>query len=159
MELEIEYDFSIIGINTVVDDHQLAFYLNKYLETNFIRISKDLDVRGKSKEEISYFPLFLHEDIQNMDTWYLINNKYVAENNFFEKDKSTSQNLFFQSNQPTQIARYFLPEKKEVNYLLRLEYNDNRIDKIIKKIRSIPVVTTAFSIEYNSLRSKQNLIF
>jgi len=154
-----QYDFSLIGINAVIDDYQLAFYLNKYLGSNFTRTDKDLDVRDKSGRNLNYFPLFLHEDIQSMDTWYLINNKYITENTFFEKDKNISQNLFFNSILSTDVTRYFLPAKKEVNYLLRLENNEHLIGEIVKKIRKIPVVTTAFSIEYNTLRSKRNLIF
>ncbi|MCK5781183.1 MAG: IPExxxVDY family protein [Flavobacteriales bacterium] len=159
MELDIEYDFSLIGINTVYDDYQLAFYLNKYLDTNFTRTSKDLDVRANNGKELYYFPLFLHEDIHNMDTLYLINNKYTTENNFFEKDKDISQNLFFQSNQSTETTRYFIPEKKEVDYLIRLEDSEHIVSEMVRKIRSISEITTAFYIEYNTLRSKRNLIF
>jgi hypothetical protein len=161
MELEIEYDFSIIGINTVVDDSQLAYYLNKYLETNFIRTINDIDIQSKSGKELSFFTHFTYEDTDGMEDWHLIGNKYITENKFFEKENNLSQNLFFHSSQPTQITRYFIPEKKEVNYLLRLDFidNENKINKLVNIIRSIPVVTTAFSIEYNTLRSKRNLIF
>lgn len=161
MELDIEYDFSIIGISTVAGDHQMAFYLNKYLGTNFSRLKKDLDVQGKSEDHISYFPIFLHEDVQGYEEWFLIGNKYNTENKFFEKDEKISHNLFFNNDQSTQITKYFIPEKKEVNYILRLDHIDNKgkLEKLVKTIRLLPVVTTAFSIEYNTLRSKQNLIF
>lgn len=96
-----------------------------------------------------------------MEEWHLISNKYNTENQLEEEVEEKSQDLFSQNNQATQITNYFIPEKKEVNYLLRLDYIENkkRFDDLISMIRSIPTITTAYSIEYNALRSKRNLIF
>ena len=159
MELEIEYDFSVIGIKTILDDYQLAYHLNKSLGTYFIRAEDDIDVQGKSDKELSYFSHFVYDNLDEMEEWHLINNKYNTENNFSEK--VVTQDLFSQNNEITQITKYFIPEKKEVNFLLRIDFIENgkRVDDLINKIRTISAVTTAFSIEYNTLRSKRNLIF
>jgi len=160
MELEIEFDFSIIGIKTILDDYELAFHLNKTIGTYFVRCEMDIDLHDKSNNESSYFSHFIFENEGEMEEWHLISNKYNTENNLSEKE-DVKQDLFSQNNQATQITKYFIPEKKEINYLLRIDYieNESRINDLVSKIRSIPAITTAFSIEYNTLRSKRNLIF
>ena len=160
MELDIEFDYTVIGINTVIDDYQLAYLLNNVIKTYFIRCEIDIDVQNRSNDQLSYFSHFIYENIDEMEEWHLISNKYNTENNFSEKEE-VSQDLFSQNNQVTQITKYFIPEKKEVNYLLRIDFIENkkRLDDLISTIRSIPAITTAFSIEYNTLRSKRNLIF
>lgn len=161
MELDIEYDFSIIAINSVANDVQIAYNLNKYLNACFNRVEDDLDVYFKDKAEPVYFPLYLHEDKQYMENWYLINNKFTSEEASVSTNKEELQDLFFASGISTQSNTYFLPEKKEINFILRLDSieDENRLDQIIKKIRSIPIITTAYTIDYNTLRSKKNLIF
>ena len=161
MELEVEYDYSIIAIKTILDDYHLAFNLNKYLDIYLVRSEKDIDVTGKSQDELSYYSHFFYENVEEMEEWHLISNMYRTEKTFSEEVNEASQDLFSQNNQATQITRYFIPEKKEVNYLLRIDLIENRkrVDDLITMIRSIPAITTAFSIEYNSLRSKRNLIF
>lgn len=161
MELEVDFEYTIIGIKTVLDDYQLAFNLNKELNTYFVRSKNDIDVQDKSENELSYYSHFVYENTEEMEEWHLISNKYNTENKFSEKAKEESQDLFSLNNQVTQITKYFIPEKKELNYLLRIDYIENkrRIDELINKIRSVTAITTAFSIQYNTLRSKQNLIF
>ncbi len=161
MELDIDFEYTIIGIKTILDDYQLAFHLNKDLKTYFVRLENDIDVQSKSKNELSYYSHFIYKNEEEMEEWHLINNKYNTENQFSEEVKEISQDLFSQNNQVTQITKYFIPEKKELNYLLRIDFIENkkRVDDLISKIRSIPAITTAFSIQYNTLRSKRNLIF
>ena len=160
MELEVEYEFSIIGIITTLEDYQLAYNLNKYLGTSFKRERNDIDVQGKSENELSYFSHFFYSNEEEMEEWHLINNRYNTEEEFSERVDSVSQNLFYNNDQVMQLTRYFLPEKKKANYILRLDLmNTNLIDKLVSKIHAIPSVTTAFSIKYDTLHSKQNLIF
>lgn len=161
MELNIDFEYSVIAIKTVLDDYQLAFKLNKHLNTYFVRHKIDIDVQGKSENQLSYYSHFSYQNEEEMEEWHLISNKYNTENQLEEEVEEKSQDLFSQNNQATQITNYFIPEKKEVNYLLRLDYIENkkRFDDLISMIRSIPTITTAYSIEYNALRSKRNLIF
>ena len=161
MELDIDFEYTIIGIKTILDDYQLAFHLNNDLGTYFVRLKNDIDVQDKSEYELSYFSHFIYDNDEEMEEWHLISNKYNTEKHFSEKVEEKSQDLFSQNNEVTQITKFFIPEKKEINYLLRIDFieNKDRIDRLINNIRSIPAITTAFSIEYNTLRSKRNLIF
>jgi len=160
MELDIDFEYSVIGIKTILDDYQLAYHLNNIIGTYFVRCEIDIDIQNQSDNELCYYSHFIYENDEEMEEWHLISNKYNTENKFSEKE-GVSQDLFSQNNQVTQITKYFIPEKKEVNYWLRIDFIDNkkRVDDLISKIRSIPAVTTAFSIEYNTLHSKRNLIF
>ena len=161
MELDIEYEFTLIAISSVASDVQIAYSLNKYLSANFQREEEDLDVYYKDKEEPIFFPLYLHEEKHYMENWYLIKNKITSDKKFVADESTKEPNLFFESGIGTQSTTYFLPEKKEANFILRLDYieNKSRIDSIIKSIKSIPHITTAYSINYDTLRSKKNLIF
>lgn len=159
MELNVKYDFSLIGINTSINDYLMAFYLNKYLGTKFIRSSKDLDAK-ESDGDISYFSLFSHENNEKYEIWHLINNKYTTQKLLSEKNDS-QKNLFSNLNQTSQINKYLIPEQKKANYILRLESSENerKMNKIKSSINSIPAVVTAFIIDYKNLKSKHNLIF
>ena len=161
MELEVDFEYTIIGIRTILEDYQLAFHLNNELGTYFVRLSEDIDIQGKSENELSYFSHFIYENEEEMEEWHLISNKYNTEKHFSEEVDGKSQDLFSQNNQVTQITKFFIPEKKEINFLLRIDFIEDkiRVDSLIKNIRSILGITTAFSIEYNTLRSKRNLIF
>ena len=161
MELNVEYEFSIIGISTVERDFKLAYNLNKYLNTSFVREDKDLDVKSVSEKSINYYSKFFYNDEENFEEWFLISNKYDKEESFSGKEKNIEGNLFFQLDQSIQVSKYLLPENKNANYILRIDLieNKSRLKSIVDKIINIPVVKTAFPIEYNTLRSKRNLIF
>lgn len=54
---------------------------------------------------------------------------------------------------------WLIPEKKQVNYLLIL--NDNTfwsVQDLLKRLRDLPGVLTAFELDPNGLKSKDNLI-
>ena len=161
MELDVDFEYTIIGISTILDDYQLAFHLNNDLGTFFVRLREDIDIQGKSENELSYFSHFIYENEEEMEEWHLISNKYNTEKHFSAEVDSKLQDLFTQNNQVTPITKFFIPEKKEINFLIRIDFIENkeRVESLITKIRSIHAITTAFSIEYNTLRSKRNLIF
>jgi len=54
-----------------------------------------------------------------------------------------------------------LPEYKKVNYLLKIETDltINKEKQILNKLLKIPQVVTAYSIDVDTLKTKNNLIF
>jgi hypothetical protein len=163
MELEMEFDFTIIGIKTILEDYLLAFYLNKELGTYFERCENDIDVieeEVEKEEELNFFSHFIFNNIEEMEEWHLISNRYYTEIPL-SIEREESQDLFSLNKQTIQVTKYFIPEKKEVEYLLRIDSieDKSRLNELINKIRSIQAITTAYLIEYNTLRSKRNLIF
>ncbi|MBL7888897.1 MAG: IPExxxVDY family protein, partial [Bacteroidia bacterium] len=54
-----------------------------------------------------------------------------------------------------------IPEQKQISYffVIRGEMDDDEVEDVIQKVKSIEGVQTAVRIDVKSLRSKQNLIF
>jgi len=56
---------------------------------------------------------------------------------------------------------YLLPEHKTVDYFLKVENTDEQfeIGTVIEKLKSIKVISTAYEIRVEAIKSKNNLIF
>src|SRR5690606_10671277 len=106
--------------------------LNKHLDIDLIRI-KDLEIVIKNSK--GNYSLFEYLDEENRIDYYLISNR---------SEKGI-----------------LIPEHKSIDFLLQLKgvTSDEIVDELISKICSISLVLTAFKINVNSLKSKQNLIF
>jgi hypothetical protein len=58
-------------------------------------------------------------------------------------------------------SSFLVPEQRSVDYFLiaRGGYDAENQEEIVQQIRGIPFVLTAFAIDAESLKSRQNLIF
>ena len=142
-------DYYLIGIHSVLEDYRMAFLLNKIFEFNFKRATYNLDV--KNKEFNSYYSVFEYTDKELAHDWFLISNsyKFIA--------KSLNSGLFNES----EVITYLLPEKKRIDYFLKIEgdVDVEYVDEIIKKINNVLQIVTSYKIETNTLKSKNFLIF
>jgi hypothetical protein len=61
----------------------------------------------------------------------------------------------------TETKTYLIPEKKKVDYFIKIvgEPTQETIYKTVNKIKQINQVVTSYTVETNSLKSKQFLIF
>ena len=148
-----EVAFSLIAMHCTIEDYRLAYLLNKHLGINLTRKPLDLDVnKGKSA-----YSIFEWEDDKQLTVWNLVSNIYKTQ----EVQKQVNQQSLF--NTQEQITKTFnlLPEYKGVNYFLKID-NDNNFSKetyILSNILNIPQIVTAYSVDVNQLKSKDNLIF
>ena len=144
-----EDNYHLIGIHSTLDDYKLAYLLNKYLDAKFYKSNQDLEF-VRDKEKVS-FSIYDYENINYDFVWSLIANSYLRKN------KEKSEQLLLVSEETI----YLIPEKKKVDYFLkvcgRTEYSV--VIEVIKKIKNIENVITAYSIDKNSLKSKDFLIF
>lgn len=144
-----EEEYSLIGIHSTLEDFKLAYLLNKNLNTRFYKAKEDLEfVREKKKAS---FSIYNYENIKYDFDWFLIANSYRREN------QTVSNELLLTSETKT----YLIPEKKKIDFFLKIcgESEYEFIAKTIKKITSIENVITAYSIDKNTLKSKDFLIF
>ncbi|MCB0380941.1 MAG: IPExxxVDY family protein [Flavobacteriales bacterium] len=132
LNIEEDYDFSLIGISCHAKDYRLCYELNKILEIDLVR-GEDLDIDSKNTK--ANYALYDYIDEENFIDYYLISNR---------------------SNKG-----FLIPEHKSTDFFLLLKgaSNDDIIENIINKISEIQLVLTSFQIDVNSLKSKQNLIF
>ncbi len=143
---------TLIAIHCTVEDYRLAYLLNNNLGISLKRKSCDLDFdSGKSS-----FSIFDWEDQKQLITWSLVSNICVKE--VYQETKSQS---LFNSEYKTTKTFNLVPEKKRVNYFLKIEneLSENQEKYIINNILNIPQIATAYSIDSCQLRSKDNLIF
>lgn len=148
--LEIcEEEYSLIGIHTTLEDFKLAYLLNKNLGTSFYKSKEDLNFE-KMKKQTS-FSIFNYSNVEYDFEWFLIANSSKREN------QTESNELLLTSETKT----YLIPEKKKVDFFIKitgnLEYSF--VIETIDKIKKIDQVITSYSIDKNTLKSKDFLIF
>lgn len=143
-----EESFTLIAIHSGLEDYALVYALNLYLKSKFKRAETDLDIA-----EDKSFPIFEWKDAKNDRGWTLLQNAIIKEH--------TIQPSGFFKDEIAYKRHHLLPEHKEVDYFLKIENEEFEIDDedIVKSILTIPNIVTAYTMEANKLKSKNNLIF
>lgn len=142
-----EDSFTLLALHSSMEDYAMVYALNLCLKSNFKRSSKDLDL----SEDIS-FPIFEWRDEQNDSYWTLITNNSTQEEGLVGSD------LF--ANEPSYTKHHLVPEFKDADYLLKIEHDDDSIEeRVVKQLQTIPKIITAYILEVDNLKSKNNLIF
>lgn len=144
--------YPLIAIHCTIEDYRLAYLLNKHLGINLTRERLDLEYnKGKST-----YSIFEWEDNKQLTTWSLVANICKTE----EIQQVNQESLFTNEERITKTYN-LIPEYKQVNYFLKInnQYNFNKEAYILNSILSIPQIATAYSIDVNQLKSKDNLIF
>ena len=141
LHVDYDYDFLLIGICSHAKDYRLCWEINKILgikleRENEITLNSDMSVgAGTPSSELNAYSLYFYEDEENNNYFHVISNKSSHET--------------------------LITEQKQVDYFLRIKGNINsgHPGDIIKKLRSIPIVLTAYEIDPNKLKSKHRLLF
>ncbi|NNL00780.1 MAG: IPExxxVDY family protein [Eudoraea sp.] len=141
-----EENYVLIALHSNLEDYALAYALNDALKISLERSKTDLDISNETS-----FPIYEWKDRLNERYWTLILNTSIKEE-YLEVD-----NLF--SNETSTTVYHILPEYKDVDYLLKIEQEEDEADSgIMDSILEIPKIITAYQIETDNLKSKQNLI-
>jgi len=144
--------FSLIGIHCMLEDYRLAYLINKHLGITLIRKPSDLDYNnGKSS-----YSIFEWEDKKQLTTWNLVSN--VCKKESYQQVNYKS---LFENQDKITRTTHLIPEHKRINYFLKIgnEFNLSNEKYILNSILKIPQIVTAYSIDSNQLKSKDNLIF
>lgn len=144
-----EDNYSLIGIHTALEDFKLAYLLNNNLNTHFTKANFSLDF--ETKDSKASFSIYNYINEKYEHEWYLI------ENSFKEEKINTADTLAL----TTETKTYLIPEKKNVDYFMKIvgEPKPSLIAKTLNKINSITQVVTSYTIDTNTLKSKEFLIF
>ncbi|WP_298284987.1 IPExxxVDY family protein [uncultured Lutibacter sp.] len=147
--LDFEDDYSLIGIHSPEEDYRLAYLLNLHLKTKLTRYKHHLDFENSEAE----FPLFEFKDETNFNNYYLINNKHTQLNSELKNEGLFGGNI--------STTSYLIPEKKNIDYFLKIEgcNSDIFIKNLVVNLNNIKQIITSYSIEPNTLKSKDHLIF
>jgi hypothetical protein len=142
-------NYTLIGIHSTLEEYKLAYVLNQKLNTQFVRAEYSLDFENKNNN--AAFSIYEFINTKFSQSWFLISNQFT---NYLD---GVSAGLF-PSNE---ITTYLIPEKKKVDFFLKLEgdFNYDYIAKKVEEINSINQVITSYKIDPNTLKSKDFLIF
>ena len=149
LTFDLEDEYALIGIHSAEEDYRLAYLLNKHLHTQLTRYKDCLDFENSTAE----FPFFEYKDPHTFINYYLINNKHAQfVNNSHNKG-------LFDGNYST--ISYLIPEKKNVDYFLKIEgcNRPNFMIEWVKKLNNLAPIITSYTIDANTLKSKDHLIF
>ncbi|CAH8287629.1 hypothetical protein EV196_109177 [Mariniflexile fucanivorans] len=147
-----EVEGTLIAIHCTIEDYRLAYLLNKHLSINLTRRKSNLDFSFNN----ATYSIFEWEDSKQLTTWSLVSN--ICKTETYKPDNFNS---LFNTEEKLTKTTYLVPEHKAVNYFLKIdnEFNLSEEKLILNKILEIQQVATAFSIDINQLKSKDNLIF
>ena len=149
LTLDLEDDYSLIGIHSTEEDYRLAYLLNNYLKIKLTRFKHNLDFKNST----AVFPLFEYKDEANYINYYLINNKHTEL-----IDNQYKEGLFGGNYS---ITSYLIPEKKKVDFFLKIEgcNKEDFIKNLVNDLNKINQIITSYPIVPINLKSKENLIF
>lgn len=138
-------EYFLIGIHTTLEDYKLAYLLNKNLGTSFSKLKEGLDFEKTS------FSLFNYSNKKYDFEWFLLANSSKREN------QTESNKLLLIA----ETKMYLIAEKKKVDFFIKISgsVQYSFVLETIDKIKKIDQVITSYSIDKNTLKSKDFLIF
>lgn len=129
-----DYEFFLLGISCGEKPYRLCWALNNLLKASFSR-AKEIEVHDKASEGISRFPVFFFRNEEMFTEYRVIINK--AAN------------------------KCLVSEFKQADYLLMVQgeilYPEQ--NTILKKLKEISFIQTAFEINPGKIKSKDNFVF
>ncbi len=157
LKLADDFDFVLIGISSHEKEYRICWALNNKFNFEFKKIDS-LEIKGKKQDTPSFFSLFNYENQEEFLEYFVLAN--LSESKSVEAKKYT---LFRENGKesPSSENEFLIPEYKQMNYffVIKGEVDADEVKETIRKIKEIDLVLTAVSIDVESLKSKQNLIF
>ena len=149
-KIQIDYydvDFSLLAIHSSLDDHAMAYALNKELQLHLERKREDLSL-GEGIE----FPVFDWEDEQNDRYWSLLANACQVV------EKGNETDLF--QNELSAIQHHLIPERREADYFLKIESDEiDLLQNVLERLTHVPQIITSYAIDIKELRSIENIMY
>ncbi|MEM6719842.1 MAG: IPExxxVDY family protein [Bacteroidota bacterium] len=148
-----EDTYTLIAIHCSAEDYRLAYLLNSNLDLKLARKPEDLDYNYMEAS----FSIYEWDDKKNFVTWNLVANTSRQE----VEQIASAGSLFSNQQGKRTVSKYLIPERKKVDYFVKISHeNQLKAPKIIlSKINAIAEVITAYILDTEQLKSKNNLIF
>lgn len=147
--LTVEYDFNflLIGICCVAKDYRLCYELNNALGLSLKKmddITLGAPIKAKTKEI----------DLLSTES----SSEEVRYSVYIYKHPNTG--LVYNVVANKSLGNLLIPEKKECDFFLMItgEAHTKEKGEALNRVKSIPMILTAFDIDPNQLKSKDHLI-
>lgn len=155
LEDDLEEPFDLIAVHCGEEEYKMAFLLNRHLHLSLRRRASDLDFSTGGL--LITFPVYDYMDTVKDLQYYLVANTCHSG----EVSLQSSGSLFSDSVEQKDTLHYLVPEFKKVDYLLKI-YSDSdavALDETIFAINKIKEVISAYRLDVDQIKSKNNLIF
>jgi len=148
-------EFSLIAIHCSEEAYKIAYMLNKHVPLHLERKPLDLDFSNNGLEVT--FPIFEYEDVLTYNLYNLVSNKSKS----LSAKVHSSGGLFDQITSEKTVTTFLLKEYKNVDFFLKIHSDYERVPtrNLISAINEIEQVISAYSIDPDKIKSKNNLIF
>lgn len=149
---EFEASYSLVAIHSSLEDYRMAYALNSVLAIALSRQEKDVDFPA---EHISFTRYEWKDEVRQL-VWSLVNNTTVITQN-----NNDARGSLFDEIGVSATNCHLIPEQAKVDYFLKIEgdYREGLEQDILSKLQQTAQIVTAYSIDANRLKSKNNLIF
>jgi len=146
-------EFYLCAIHSSLPSYKMAFLLNKHLNLQFARSKKDVEV--VSADGLEVYPCYVYEDENNYAYYSLIKNKC-----FFEQTVAIKDGDLFANTSIQQVIKNLIPEYNKVDYFLKIETDNTAFSTklLVSNISKINQVIASFEVDYETIKSKTNLI-
>jgi len=138
LHIEDKYDYKdeykTIGICSPLKDYRICWNLNKKLDFQLKKI-KGIKFEFDEKIKNVLFSLYYHKEEEDFITYYLISNH--------------------------RLNKILIPEQRQLDYFLIIKgpINTFKIQSIIKKIKQINNVLTAYDIDMSLVKKANDILF
>jgi len=149
---DFEASYSLLALHSPVEDYKLIYEMNNLLSSKFHRVRKDIDLIQQGVR----FSRFEWNNENTDTTWNVITNKVIV--NAVSKQDQLS---LFDANDSAAIQYHLIPEQSKVDYFLKIDgdYSRFMLNQLLLKLKSVPHLETAYTIDHERLKSRSNLIF
>lgn len=131
IDYDDELDFLLFGIVSGFKDYRICYELNLALDINLARTQEHKLIVGKNNSEL----------------------KYVR---FEYKDEYEQQYILLCNRNEKQLL---IPELNMIDFFLMIDPAEGiESDVVLKNIKNIQLVSTAFTLKPTALKSKHNLL-
>ena len=132
LSVSIEENYCLLGISTDEPDYKLCWRINDRLKMSFVK-TDDLCVKHRKSGEEQSFPLFQFEDDNTMLTYRIIGNRSEAG--------------------------YFLPELKNVDYLLHIQGDlvQDDLKELVAKLMALPSIRMCIPVDLGRIKERDRL--
>ena len=155
LEDDFSNEFSLIAIHCSEEAYKMAYMLNKYVPLYLKRKPLDLDFSNNGLEVT--FPIFEYEDELTYNLYNLVSNKSKS----LSAKVHSSGGLFDELTSEKTVTTFLLKEFKNVDFFLKIHSDYEKVPtrNLISAINNIEQVISAYSIDTEKIKSKNNLIF
>ena len=149
-----EADFDLIALHSTFDNYRIAFAINTLFPVYLVRQPEPKTLYLKNEKAQFDFYQFKDEADDHGHYWELLNNK----GQFVDKptDLAAPSGLFDELE--ADHSTYILPEIKQADFILKLNHALDDPDTIASVLNASPLIQKAYVIDFDKVKSYQNLI-